>query len=45
MRAEGHTGIVHTAAASQLGQMLCKICQADGVPLVNIVRRQEQVLN
>lgn len=43
MTAENHTGIVHTAAASQLGQMLVKICKADGVPLVNIVRRQEQV--
>merc|ERR550525_836224 len=43
MRAEGHSGIVHTAAASQLGQMLVKICLADGIPLVNIVRRQEQV--
>merc|ERR1719330_1006490 len=42
MKAEGHTGIVHTAAASQLGQMLVKICKADGVPLVNVVRRQEQ---
>jgi NADPH2:quinone reductase len=39
MRAEGHTGIVHTAAASQLGQMLVKICKADGIPLVNVVRR------
>lgn len=43
MRGEGHTGIVHTAAASQLGQMLVKICLADGIPLVNVVRRQEQV--
>jgi NADPH2:quinone reductase len=34
--------MVHTAAASNLGQMLVKICQADGVPLVNIVRRQDQ---
>jgi len=42
MKAEGHTGIVHTAAASQLGQMLVKICLADGVPLVNVVRRGEQ---
>jgi NADPH:quinone reductase len=42
MRAEGHTGLVHTAAASNLGQMLNKICLADGVPLVNIVRRDEQ---
>ena len=43
MHAENHTGIVHTAAASQLGQMLVKICLKDNIPLVNIVRRQEQV--
>lgn len=43
MRLDGHTAIVHTAAASNLGQMLVKICQADGVELVNIVRRDEQV--
>ncbi len=43
MRLEGHTAIVHTAAASNLGQMLNRICQADGVDLVNIVRRKEQV--
>jgi NADPH2:quinone reductase len=42
MRLEGHTGLVHTAAASTLGQMLVRICQKDGVPLVNIVRRPEQ---
>jgi len=42
MRAEGHTALVHTAAASNLGQMLVKICLKDGVPLVNIVRRAEQ---
>lgn len=42
MRLEGHTAIVHTAAASNLGQMLNKICIADGVDLVNIVRREEQ---
>jgi NADPH2:quinone reductase len=42
MRNEGHTGLVHTAAASNLGQMLNRICLADGVPLVNIVRRPEQ---
>ena len=42
MRMEGHTALVHTAAASNLGQMLQKICLADGVPLVNIVRRPEQ---
>lgn len=43
MRNEGHRAIVHTAAASNLGQMLQKICLADGVPLVNIVRSDEQV--
>jgi NADPH:quinone reductase len=43
MRAEGHSAIVHTAAASNLGQMLVKICAADAVPLVNIVRRPAQV--
>jgi len=43
MRMEGHTALVHTAAASNLGQMLNRICQADGVDLVNIVRREEQV--
>jgi NADPH:quinone reductase-like Zn-dependent oxidoreductase len=42
MRREGHTGLAHTAAASNLGQMLNRICLADGVPLVNIVRRPEQ---
>ena len=42
MRAEGHTAIVHTAAASNLGQMLNRICLADGVPLVNIVRNEAQ---
>lgn len=43
MRLENHTGLVHTAAASNLGQMLVKICKDDQVPLVNIVRKQEQV--
>ncbi|MAP93989.1 MAG: NADH oxidase [Ponticaulis sp.] len=42
MRMEGHSALVHTAAASNLGQMLNKICIADDVPLVNIVRKQEQ---
>ena len=42
MRMEGHKAIVHTAAASNLGQMLQRICLADGVPLVNIVRSTEQ---
>jgi len=43
MRAEGHKALVHTAAASNLGQMLVRICLADKVDLVNIVRRPEQV--
>ncbi|MBK9433434.1 MAG: zinc-binding dehydrogenase [Sphingomonadales bacterium] len=43
MRMEGHSAIVHTAAASNLGQMLVKICAKDGVPLVNIVRSEAQV--
>jgi NADPH:quinone reductase-like Zn-dependent oxidoreductase len=42
-RAEGHKAIIHTAAASNLGQMLQKICLADGVPLINVVRSQAQV--
>jgi NADPH2:quinone reductase len=43
MKMENHTAIVHTAAASNLGQMLVKICKDDSVPLVNIVRKSEQV--
>ena len=43
MKMENHSAIVHTAAASNLGQMLIKICQIDGIPLVNIVRKNEQV--
>jgi NADPH:quinone reductase len=43
MRLEGHAALVHTAAASNLGQMLNKICIRDGIGLVNIVRRQEHV--
>jgi NADPH2:quinone reductase len=42
MRREGHTALVHTAAASNLGQMLQKACVKDGVNLVNIVRKPEQ---
>ena len=42
MRMEGFSGLVHTAAASNLGQMLQKICLADDVPLVNVVRKPEQ---
>lgn len=43
MRMEGFTGLVHAAAASNLGQMLLKICQEDGVALVNVVRSEAQV--
>ena len=43
MKMENHTAIIHTAAASNLGQMLVKICKDDAVPLVNIVRKDEQV--
>lgn len=42
MRREGHTALVHTAAASNLGQMLNRICIADDIGLVNIVRKAEQ---
>ena len=43
LRREGHRALVHTAAASNLGQMLIRICQLDGIDLVNIVRSQVQV--
>jgi NADPH:quinone reductase len=43
MRSEGHTALVHTAAASNLGQMLNRICHNDKIALVNIVRTQDQV--
>ncbi|MEO8842322.1 MAG: zinc-binding dehydrogenase [Kofleriaceae bacterium] len=42
MKREGHTALVHTAAASNLGQMLNKVCLKDGIQLVNIVRSAEQ---
>ncbi|WAJ70201.1 NADH oxidase [Catenovulum adriaticum] len=42
MRAEGHKAIIHAAAASNLGQMLNRICMADGIDLINIVRKPEQ---
>ena len=42
MRREGHSALVHTAAASNLGQMLNKLCLKDGIALVNIVRHAEQ---
>jgi NADPH2:quinone reductase len=43
MRREGHAALVHTAAASNLGRMLNRICLKDGIALVNIVRNQTQV--
>ena len=43
MRMENHTGLVHTAAASNLGQMLIKICLTEDIPLVNVVRKEEHV--
>lgn len=42
LKREGYEGLVHTAAASNLGQMLVKLCAADGIPLVNIVRSEAQ---
>jgi NADPH2:quinone reductase len=42
MRLEGHSALVHTAAASNLGQMLNKLCIADGIQVVNVVRSAEQ---
>jgi NADPH:quinone reductase len=42
MKIEGHTALVHTAAASNLGQMLNRLCLAEKISLVNIVRRQDQ---
>lgn len=43
MKLENHTALIHTAAASNLGQMLIKICKSDSVPLINIVRKKEHV--
>ena len=43
MRREGHNALVHTAAASNLGQMLNRLCLKDGIALVSIVRKPEQV--
>lgn len=43
MKMENHTAMINTAAASNLGQMLVKVCQDDNIPLVNIVRKEAQV--
>lgn len=43
MKLENHTALIHTAAASNLGQMLIKICKSDSIPLINIVRKKEHV--
>ena len=40
MKMENHSAIVHTAAASNLGQMLVKVCKSENIPLVNIVRKR-----
>jgi NADPH:quinone reductase-like Zn-dependent oxidoreductase len=42
VRREGHRALIHTAAASNLGQMINRLCLRDGIPLVNVVRRPEQ---
>jgi NADPH2:quinone reductase len=42
MRRESHSAIVHTAAASNLGQMLHRLCAAENINLVNIVRSDDQ---
>ncbi|NKJ44276.1 zinc-binding dehydrogenase [Novosphingobium sp. SG720] len=42
LRSVGGKGIIHTAAASNLGQMLVRLCAAEGIPLVNVVRKAEQ---
>ena len=42
MRQEGHSALIHTAAASNLGQMLNRLCLAEAVPLINVVRSQAQ---
>lgn len=44
VRLEGHSALIHTAAASNLGQMLVRICREDNIPLVNVVRREEQAI-
>ncbi len=43
MKMENHSALMHTAAASNLGQMLIKICNTENIPLVNIVRKKEHV--
>ncbi len=43
LRLDGHRALIHTAGASNLGQMLVRICREDGIPLVAVVRREEQV--
>lgn len=42
-QAGGHKAIVHTAAASSLGRMLNRLFNSEGIPIINIVRREEQV--
>jgi NADPH2:quinone reductase len=42
MRREGHSAIVHSAAASNLGHILIRLCAAEKIKLVNIVRSEDQ---
>ena len=42
MQSEGHSALIHTAAASNLGQMLNRLCRKDRVALVNVVRTPAQ---
>ena len=43
MKLENHQALIHTAASSNLGQMLIKICKADSIPLINIIRDSKQI--
>ena len=43
MKLEGHKALIHTAASSNLGQMLIKICKTESIPLINIVRNSGQI--
>ena len=43
MKLEGHEALIHTAATSNLGQMLIKICKTDSVLLIDIVRKSDQI--
>ena len=42
LKAEGHKAMAHTAAASNLGQMVLKLCLQEGIDLICIIRSDEQ---